>query len=88
MDEYLKRFHRLYQFECDDYPERFVQLFDGVPLVDPQVVAAARAKALKFAPAMRELRETFELRDPEPVFSEIDKFRESLTRGQPFGKIK
>jgi hypothetical protein len=69
------RLRKLHQFEIDDYPERFLQLFEDVPLVDRQALASMHAKARQFAPAMLELRQKLELANPEPWFTEIEEHR-------------
>ena len=66
---------KIHQYDADDFPDRFLQLFESVPLVDKQTVAAIRAKAQQFAPAMFELRQHQQLANPEPWFFEIDEHR-------------
>jgi hypothetical protein len=56
-----QRLRKLHQFEIDDYPERFLQLFEDVPLVGKQALASMHAKARQFAPAMLELRQRLDL---------------------------
>jgi hypothetical protein len=70
-----QRLRKLPQFEIDDYPEGFLQLFEDVPLVDKQALASMHAKARQFAPAMLELRQKLESANPEPWFIEIEKHR-------------
>jgi len=70
---YGRRFQKIFQFEVDDFPDRFLQLLDDVPLVAPQGLAPIKAKARQFAPSMIELREKFQLINPELWFAEIDK---------------
>lgn len=72
---YRERLNKSWKFELDEYPERFVQLFDDVPLVPPELVSPIRAKALAFAPAMVELREELKLSNPELWFAEIEQHR-------------
>jgi hypothetical protein len=66
---------KIYQFRVDDYPERFLQLFEDVPLVSEEVLAPIQAKARQFAPAMLEPRQNLQLASPEPWFLEIDEHR-------------
>lgn len=70
-----QRLRKIRQFEADDYPDRFIQLFDDVPLLDPEVLAQIRTKALQFAPTMAELRQELQLSNPEPWFFEIEEHR-------------
>lgn len=70
-----QRLQRIHQFRVDDYPDRFLQLFEGVPSVSEEVLAPLRAKSRQFAPAMLELRQTLQLASPEPWFLEIDEHR-------------
>lgn len=70
-----QRLDKLHEFHIEDYPERFLQLFEDVPLVDQQTLAPIRANARQFAPAMLELRQKLELADPEPWFNEIEAHR-------------
>jgi hypothetical protein len=70
-----QRLRRIYLLRADDYPDRFLQLFEDVPSVGEEVLAPIRAKARQFAPAMLELRQTLQLANPEPWFDEIDEHR-------------
>lgn len=70
-----QRLHKIYQFRVDDYPDRFLQLLEDVPLVSEEVLAPIQAKARQFAPAMLELRQNMQLANPEPWFLEIDEHR-------------
>lgn len=70
-----QRLRKIHQFELDDYPDRFLQLFEDVPLVDQQAVLSVQTKARRFAPAMLALRQRLEVDDPEPWFSEVDEHR-------------
>lgn len=49
------------QFTVDDYPSRFMSLFDDVPLVDPERIRVLRESAEKFVPGMESLRRDAEL---------------------------
>jgi hypothetical protein len=70
-----QRLRKIYQFRVDNYPDRFLQLFEDVPLVSEEVLAPIQAKARQFAPAMVELRQNLQLASPEPWFLEIDEHR-------------
>jgi hypothetical protein len=67
--------NKLYEFRVDDYPERFLHLFEDVPFVSEEVLAPIQAKARQFAPAMSELRQNLQLASPEPWFLEIEEHR-------------
>jgi hypothetical protein len=69
-----QRLHKIRQFEVDEYPDRFIQLFEDVP-VSSDILAPIRANALQFAPTMIELRQSLQLSNPEPWFSEIEQHR-------------
>ena len=71
-DLYPERLRNIHQLKVHDYPDRAVQLFENVPLVDQEVQAAAQDKARKFIPDMTSLCQTLQLPDPEPWFSEIE----------------
>jgi hypothetical protein len=70
-----QRLRKISEFRVDDYPERFLQLFEDVPFVSDEVLASIQAKARQFAPAMLELRQNLQLASPEPWFLEIDEHR-------------
>lgn len=70
-----QKMRRIHKFELEDYPDRFLQLLEEVPLIDRQLLAPVQEKARQFAPMMRELRENLALTNPEPWFSEIDDHR-------------
>jgi hypothetical protein len=73
INTYLEqRLRKVYQFRVDDYPERFLQLFEDVPFVSEEVLAPILAKARQFAPAMLDLRQNLQLANPEPWSLEID----------------
>lgn len=70
-----QRLRKVHQFEVDDYPDRFLRLFENVPLVEPESVAPIQAKARQFAPVMLELRQQLYLTNPEPWFIELEEHR-------------
>jgi hypothetical protein len=69
-----QRLRNMHQFRVDDYPDRFLQLFEDAPLLSEEVLAPIQAKARQFAPAMLELRQNLQLANPEPWFLEIDEY--------------
>jgi hypothetical protein len=70
---FAQRYRKIFEFEIDDFPDRFLQLLDDVPPVDHQGLASLKAKARQFAPSMIELREKLQLANPESWFAEIEK---------------
>lgn len=70
-----QRVRTIYKLGAQDFPDRFLQLFENVPLLSDDVLEPIRAKAKTFAPSMTELRETLALANPEPWFDEIDENR-------------
>lgn len=74
---YLERLGRIHQFELDDYPSRFLALFDGAPYRASEELAPVREKALAFAADMTELRSSMSLPNAEKWIREID-----LSRGR------
>lgn len=70
-----ERLNRIHQFDLDDYPENVLRLFDDVPFVTPEEVASARNVAQSFSPAMTELREKFQLSNPEPWLAAVEAHR-------------
>jgi flagellin-specific chaperone FliS len=70
--EVASRLQKIYQFELDDYPERFLRLFDNVPLLAEDEVRPIREKARKFASEMKILRESLTLPNAEAWLSELE----------------
>jgi hypothetical protein len=70
-----QRLRDIYPFRVDDYPDRFLQLFEDAPLLSEEVLVPIQAKARQFAPAMLELRQNLQLVNPESWFVEIDEYR-------------
>jgi hypothetical protein len=69
----LKNLHRL---ELEDYPNRFMEIFDDVPQVDPAEVDTLRMAAARFVPGMSSLRESRTLPDPELWIEALSKIRD------------
>lgn len=58
----LKNLHRL---ELEDYPDKFMEIFEDVPQIDPAEVDTLRVAAARFTPGMVSLRQFRILPDPE-----------------------
>ena len=69
------------KFDANDFPDRFLKIFDNVPATVAASAAHARTEATKFAPGMRLLREKLELDNPDEWFSMIDEHRNRERRG-------
>lgn len=66
--------HRLIQpLELDDYPDRFLQPYMDIPLLEAEAAELLRTSALQFAPVMLEIRKNLKLDNPERWFLEIEK---------------
>lgn len=72
---YKERVQGLRSFTLDEYPDRFMALFEEVPLIDESVIVLARDKAKKFEPAMSTLRNSFTILDPVAWCAEIEEHR-------------
>lgn len=66
----LKNLHRL---ELDDYPDKFIGLYEDVPQADPEQIEQFRIAAAKFAPGMLTLKQSQTLPDSELWIEELDK---------------
>jgi hypothetical protein len=69
----LKNLHRL---ELEDYPNRFMEIFDDVPQIEPAEIETLRMAAAPFAPGMISLRESRTLPDPELWIEALSKARD------------
>lgn len=67
------RINNANNFETIDFPQRFLHLFEEVPLLGNDVVEPLRQVARQLSPEMLTFREKLELPDPEKWFSKIDK---------------
>lgn len=72
----LSNFHRL---ELEDYPNKFMEVFDAVPEMEPSVVESMRQSAERFVPGMQALRLHLSLPDSELWIAELNKARERNT---------
>jgi hypothetical protein len=69
------RLQKIYQIDLEDYPDRFVGLFDNVPLLDETEVRPIRERALQFSSDMKTLRQSWTLPNPEAWFAVIEESR-------------
>jgi hypothetical protein len=69
------RLQNIYQLDLEDYPDRFVGLFDNIPLLDQAEVSPIREKALQFSPDMKTLRQLWTLPNAETWFGVIEESR-------------
>lgn len=69
----LKDLHRL---ELEDYPHKFMEVFDDVPQIDPAEIDSLRKAAGRFASGMSSLRESRSLPDPELWIDALGKARD------------
>jgi hypothetical protein len=67
--------NKMHEWELDEYPDRLMSIFDQVPLLDQQTVASLRDNALRSAPAMHSLRDTYTIPDVSGWSQVIDEAR-------------
>jgi hypothetical protein len=72
-DSRLKNLHRL---ELEDYPNKFMEIFDDVPQIEPAKIDTLRMAAARFAPGMSSLNESRTLPDSELWIETISKARD------------
>ena len=70
------RLRNLHLLSLDDYPDKFMSLFDEVPQVEPIDVEPLREQAAAFANGMRSLRKDRTLADAELWIAELERARE------------
>lgn len=58
----VRNFHK---FELEDFPDKFMEISQDVPLAERSEIEPMRQNAARYAPGMVSLRETLALRDPE-----------------------
>lgn len=76
LSEYQKsRLSGLQLLRLEDYPDRFMSLFDEVPQIEASEVEPLRTQAARFADGMRSLSMNRRLSDPELWISEIERAR-------------
>lgn len=68
----LRNIHRL---ELEDFPDKFMELFDDVPQLDVHQVNKLRTAAARFSPGMLALKQGQILPDPEFWIEELNKER-------------
>lgn len=71
--EFRSRLKNFYQLELEDYPEKFMEVFENVPQVEAKEVEPLRAQAAKFSPGMLSLKESQTLADTELWILELNK---------------
>lgn len=59
------RLNNMHRLELEDYPQKFMEIFDDVPVVQASKVDQLRIAAARFASGMSSLRESRLLRDSE-----------------------
>lgn len=72
---YLERLGKIHQFALEDYPSRFLALFDDAPYRTPEELAPIRERASAFAADMTALRDSMVLPNIEAWIREIDAAR-------------
>lgn len=70
------RLSNLHLIELENFPERFMEIFDNVPQIDSVEVQTIRSAAEKFASGMRSLKQTRTLPDSELWIEVLHKARE------------
>lgn len=70
------RLRKLNRLRLEDYPDRFMMLFDEVPHLDPREIEPHRANAARFSDGMRSLRDLQQLPNTEDWIAQIDRQRE------------
>ena len=70
------RLRNLHRLTLDDYPDKFIRLFDEIPQVETFRIAPLRDRATQFASGMRSLRDARTLPDPELWITELDRARD------------
>jgi hypothetical protein len=70
------RLSNLHRLDIEDYPDKFMNVFDDVPQIDAQQVEALRVAAAKFAPGMLSLKQNQTLPDSELWIEELNKARD------------
>jgi hypothetical protein len=76
IQEFLaSRLNNMRRLELEDYPHRFMEIFDDVPEVEAAETDALRTAAARFAPGMSSLRESRLLPDSELWIDALTKGR-------------
>jgi hypothetical protein len=71
-----ERMSNVHTWALEDFPDRLMEAFVDAPLLDAGTVASLRSQAIRFAPAMRSLRETYTISDVAAWSEVIEKARE------------
>lgn len=64
---------KLHLLDLDDYPDKFMLLFESAPEIDRQLIEPHRQRAIHFAEGMRTLKEKCQLINSEEWITELDK---------------
>ena len=67
------RLSNLHLLELEDFPDKFMKVFDDVPQIDAGELNVLRASAAKFSSGMLSLRQTRTLDDPELWIEKLQK---------------
>jgi len=74
--EFKKRLNNFHLLDLEDYPDKFMEVFENVPEIDPHEIEALRRTASIFSPGMVSLRDNQTLSDQEFWIVELNKARE------------
>ena len=72
-DFQTSRINNFHKFELDEFPDKFMAIFEDVPLAEPSEIEPLRKAAARYAPGMVSLRETLTLSDPELWIEALEK---------------
>ena len=70
-----ERLRKIHQFDLDDYPERFLALFENVPYVTEGELLPLRERAARFASDMTTLKRSMSLPNAEIWMHELEEAR-------------
>lgn len=69
-------FKNLHRLALEDYPDKFMGVFDDVPQIEAQEIEPLRIAAARFAPGMLALRQSQTLPDTELWIEELNKTKD------------
>lgn len=70
------RLSKLHRLEIEDYPDKFMHVFDDVPQIEAQQIEPLRVTAARFAPGMLSLKQNQTLPDSELWIEELTKAKD------------
>jgi hypothetical protein len=74
IDEFVNsRLRNLHLYELEDFPDRFMSIFEEVPQIDKSIIEAQRIRATKFAGGMTSLKLNQTLPESELWIEELNK---------------